>query len=177
MSLEKPKLALEYVKVLIWPIVILLILAFFSPVISQLGKKTENVEAEIGPVKVTAQFSGTGKKQKDDQPPITTSTAEPAPTQLLPEKISPEMWFDIRPLEIPKSECLSNAAASLKKNGFLNGDINQGTTAYGYTQEYAGAFWCSESPPSVLVVVSGPSSKIASEKVTKLVDYFESGSD
>lgn len=169
MSFEKSKIILEYIKVAAWPIVVLFFLTLFFTEISIFIKNIGSFEA--GPLKVVAKNTGTGEttveKSQIEKTPSTMQMKQA-------ERESPELWFDVRALNISQSECVKAAKQSLTNIGFMNVGVNNETTVYGYDQKYVGAFWCMESPRLVFVIVSGPRPDVASDKVSKLVSFFES---
>jgi hypothetical protein len=146
------KIILEYIKVLIWPVVILLVFLSFRTEISELARRTTGVDA--GGVSVKFGATSTG------------GDVEAGNTG------HPEMWFDLQNMDKSNSDCLRIAESALKQNGFENGGVNNGNTAYGYSNGYVGAIWCIDGTDNILFAVAGPSSKTASEKVAQLKDRF-----
>jgi hypothetical protein len=146
------KLILEYTRVTVWPIIVVVILLVFSRDISEVVKKIQSFEA--GPVK--ARIGGSGEEKGN--------TAKGN---------APDIWFNILPITLSHSGCLDKAKTTLENNGFSEIGTNSGATTYGYAQQYVSAIWCSESPRLAMITVSGPSSSVAADKVSKLVRVFD----
>lgn len=151
------RLILDYIKVVIWPSVVIIGIISFHSEIGELTKRTESVQAGV----LSAKFhelrsTSTGGKE----------TAEKVE--------APEIWFDFVNMKTSHAQCLTMAENALAEKEFSGGGINNGNTAYGYQKEYVGAIWCIEPLALALVAVSGPNSKIASENVTALRRFMQS---
>lgn len=148
------KIILDYLRVLVWPLVILIVFISFQSELSGLTKRATSVEAGAGGISLKLNVTSTGGKGE------------------LKAHGAPEMWFDIQSIAKTHSECLVAAESALKSNDFKNGGINNGNTAYGYADGNVGTIWCIEGAKYVLFAVAGPASGVASKKVADLKANF-----
>ena len=163
MSHKTYELVLEYLKVLAWPLVVILLLMLFHEDIKGIVSNISSIKA--GPVSLTTQNSGTKKGSKADS--LKLSSHEIAKTTK-----APDLWFNMRRLRVSHSECLETAKSTLNHHNFIDGGINHGATAYGYNGQYVGTFWCIEKMRTVYVAVAGPSSEEAEGYMLELDNTF-----
>jgi hypothetical protein len=153
--MDSAKLILEYLKVLVWPIVVICVLFIFSPELKKLvGRLTT---ASFGPA--SASF-GSGKT-KDER-------VSETPTH-------PDVWFGIRQTSLGRSECIEKARVALERNGFLDGAADPGGLVYGYTERFVGAISCGVKENFVLITVAGPKPEVLRSKYLELENAFFSG--
>lgn len=153
--METAKLILDFIKTLIWPIIVLCVLLFYKEDFKALLQRTESVDA--GPIKLKA---GSGHLPGD-----TTKQVQKAP----------DIQFDTVKTDDSQLDCSARAKLALKKNGFL---VNEGEVGaneslfYGYNQDYVGVVWCQILPRLALVAVSGTNYQEAANRRSKLSDSF-----
>ena len=82
------------------------------------------------------------------------------------------MWFEVQNIEMSNAQCLSKGEKALESNGFEQGGINNGNTAFGYDRDFVGAVWCIQGIDLALLAVAGPDSDVASQKVAGLRNIF-----
>jgi len=129
--METAKLIVEYFKVLMWPLVVIVALVAFSTDISKLLGRVQIISA--GPVSV-----GTAPGTREN------AQAKPAP----------DIWFNTLQTPISQQACIDQARSALGNTKFKGGDI--GVLSYGYDEAFVGAIWCGARDNSVLITVAGP---------------------
>ena len=134
---------LDYLRVLMWPVVIIAVLFFFRANVRELLGRVEKIETPAGSVGLTSK-------------PV----ADPKLTK------APDVYFSLA--EIADSNCSDRAEQALRGSGFER--INKGQVTYGYTETLVGAFWCRPENP-VLITVAGQFSEL-SAKLKDLDDKF-----
>jgi hypothetical protein len=128
--MEAAKLILDYLKTLIWPVVVVCALFGFSPQIRTL--LSERLTG-IGPSGLTF---GTGKEKFEGSP----------------EKRPPDVWFSI--VDTGSMPCIEQAGSALKGSGFQR--IVSGPVSYGYDDGFVGTIWCGARENAALITVAGP---------------------
>ena len=145
--MEAAKLVLEYLRVLIWPAVVAAFLIGFRSDVGELSKRVLKVPTPFG----FAEFA-TGQLQD-----------KRAPSGV------PDVWFELKQISLEYKECINRAGIALDKSGFR--DVRRGGVAYGYTDRFVGAVWCSEREGTVLLTVAGPNEGLQ-DLHSKLVAAF-----
>lgn len=150
--MEAVKLVLEYLRVLVWPVIVAIILIAFRSEFSGLINRTSKVPTPFG----SAEFA-TGQSQD-----------KKAPSGV------PDVWFDIRQISLEHKECINRAEIALKKNSFDN--VRRGGVTYGYTDRSVGAVWCSGREGTVLLTVAGPHDGLQDLHSKLVAAFMASGS-
>lgn len=154
--METAKLVLDFIKTLIWPIIILSVILFFRQDVKSLLQRTESLDA--GPVKLktgSGQSSGDATKQA---------------------KKAPDIQFDTVRTDDSQLDCSTRAKLALKKNGYLadGGEVGANESLFfGYNQDFVGVVWCQSSLRTVLIAVSGTNSQEAADRRSRLSDSFQ----
>lgn len=134
-----PRLILDYLKVLAWPLVALVVLLVFSAQIKGFLGRINFLN--VSPTGVTASATGTGN-------PSPSPSASPA------QAPPPDVWYTIvtRP---PAPACEDRANLALTRSEFPK-PIKAGANIYGYlNQKIVGAVWCGAPNNTVLITVAG----------------------
>ena len=150
--MESAKLILEYLKTLVWPLVVICSLFIFSPELKTLLRQVKTLSSPVG----SATF-GTGDTKGEG--------VGGTPTH-------PDVWFDLRPTSLGRPECIEKAKVALKRNRFLGGAADPGGMVYGYTERFVGAIWCGAYENLVLITVAGPHREGLQSKHSELADAF-----
>jgi len=130
--MEAAKLVLEYLRVLVWPAVIVAVLTGYRSDVGQLMQRVLKVPTPLGSV----DFA-TGQLQD-----------KRAPSGV------PDVWFEIQETSLGYKECVNRATIALDKSGFR--DVRRGDVTYGYTDRFVGAVWCGGREGHRLLTVAGP---------------------
>jgi hypothetical protein len=157
---ETAKLALEFLKTLIWPLTVALtLIIFYQPVKILISERLEKVEVPGG----TSLSFLTGTKKPDG--PVTPNKPE-----------HPDIYFNVRDISSLHNltDCVQHGRAALNQSGFEEiRDTSQGV-AYGYQQGYVGVVSCGLRQGLAFIMVSGPYNGLE-DKLAKLDDAFLSG--
>lgn len=148
--MEVAKVLLAYLRVLIWPAVVISILVSFSSEVRDLMKRV----SKIGSPVVSAEFA-TGQVNREGVPAG-----------------APDVWFDIQETSLRPKECMSQAQRALANSGFQH--IVVGGVTYGYTDLFVGAVWCGWREGLVLITVAGPKKQGLEAQYSQLSNAFSS---
>lgn len=159
---ETAKLILEFLKTLIWPLIVALtLITFYQPVKTLISERLEKVEVPGG---ASLSFV-TGTKRSD------SSTAG-SPGK--PEH--PDIYFNVRDVSSlhNSTACVEHGKVALNQSGFEQIRDTPQSVAYGYKQGYVGVVSCGLRQDLALIIVSGPYDGLE-EKLIKLDDAFLAG--
>lgn len=123
------RLVLDYIKVLVWPLVVIVVLGIFRDDLRELMKRVQSFQAAG-----VAATLGTNRPENAANPNV------------------PDVFFGLVDIT-SSSNCTERATIALKGSGFSN--VQQGEVTYGYTDKYVGAVWCRSQNP-ILITVAGP---------------------
>ena len=158
--MEKARLILDFLKTLIWPLLVVVVLILFHSQVKDLV--SERLEQANLPG-VSFTFA-TGSKKPDTL--IATSTDKPKP---------PDVWFSLRDVSsLHNTTCVEQGKFALNRSGFGQIGVNPGGIAYGYDEGFVGAANCGLLRNSVLITVAGPYAGLA-DRHKKLEDAFFGG--
>jgi len=151
--MEAAKVLLEYLRVLIWPVVVISFLIGFSPEVRDLMKRV----SKIGAAAVVSLEFSTGQAERE----------------AVPEAV-PDVWFDIQETSLRQNDCMSRAQSALASAGFQH--IEAGPVTYGYTDLFVGAVWCGWREGLVMITVAGPKKQGLQTLYSQLAKAFSSAS-
>jgi hypothetical protein len=120
---------LDYLKVIMWPAVIIMAILVFKGDIRSLLARIQKIEA-----------AGNSATFGTEKPPVPTNPN------------APDVYFSL-PDNLADNNCQDRAQDALSKSGF--GDVQKGEVTYGYADNYVGAVWCRAQNP-ILITVAGP---------------------
>ena len=151
------RLVLDYLKILIWPIIVVLVLTLYGRDVITLIARIKKVSmAGIADIELS-----TGTDPQRDSP---VKTSAP-----------PRMWLNLKTLSASQRECLQGAEHVLRAQGFSNNLQHNGQMSVsGEFDEYAGIIWCLSEFGLAFFVVAGPDAAIARGKVDELLFALES---
>ncbi|MEK6322150.1 MAG: hypothetical protein AABN33_10745 [Acidobacteriota bacterium] len=154
--METAKLILDYLKVFMWPIVVMCALLVFSSDIKQLVRRIQSGTLTAAGASLTF---GTGQEKPANV------TGKPSP---------PDVWFSIGETPLSRAQCMEQAKAALTKTGFK--EINSGDVTYGYSDQFVGAVWWGRRENSVLITVAGPHEGLEAKHRELQNAFFSGGS-
>ena len=151
------RLVLDYLKILIWPIIVVLVLTLYGRDVITLIARIKKVSmAGIADIELS-----TGADPQRDAP-VQTSTP-------------PRMWLNLKTLSASQRECLQGAEHVLRAKGFAHNLQHNGQMSVsGEVDEYSGIIWCVSDLGLAFFVVAGPDAAIAREKSNELLFALES---
>jgi hypothetical protein len=146
--MEAAKLLLEYLRVLVWPVVVVAFIIGYSVETRGLLTRVTKLASPL----VSAEFA-TGRADRTEAP-----------------SMAPDVWFEIKETSLRHADCISRASIAVDKSGFRN--IERGRITYGYTDRFVGAIWCGSPEGLVLITVAGPKDQGLESQHSKLVTAF-----
>jgi hypothetical protein len=153
---------LEYLKVLMWPLVVIgVLIVFYSPLKKLVSEQRVKKYTFMGN---SVELEPTGTKL----PETPASPGKPS---------APDIWFSVRNVSpYREMSCVEQGKAALTLVGFGQVGATGGGVAYGYDQAYVGSVNCGIlEPDRALITVAGPYEGLA-DKHKKLDDAFVNGS-
>lgn|ERR1700730_16306004 len=132
--MEKAKLILEYFRVLMWPIVVIVALLAFSADIRKLMGRVQSF---------TVGSASMGLSVGTD----------PGKGENIQGNSAPDIWFNTLQTQLSQQACIQQAEAALNVTKFKEGRF--GVLSYGYSEKFVGAIWCGRDN-EVLITVAGP---------------------
>jgi hypothetical protein len=132
--MEKAKLILEYFRVLMWPIVVIVALLAFSADIRKLMGRVQSFTVGSASMGLSVGTdSGKGENIQGNS--------------------APDIWFNTLQTQLSQQACIQQAEAALNVTKFKEGRF--GVLSYGYSEKFVGAIWCGRDN-EVLITVAGP---------------------
>jgi hypothetical protein len=158
---ENLTLLLEYLKVLTWPLLVIIALIIFSGSLRKLVSEQRVTKATF--MGNSVELAPTGTK-------LTEASSSPGNPN------APDIWFSVRNVsQFRNMSCVEQGQAALRQSDFEQVQANGAGIAYGYQPGYVGAVNCGLlQPDRALISVAGPFAGLA-EKHKKLDDTFVNG--
>lgn len=129
---------LDYLRVLMWPAVIVTVVFLFRTDLQDLLKRI----------------------QKLDAPGVSATLGTDKPEGVVKNPNLPDVYFSL-PDNVAGLNCSDRAESALRKSGF--GDIHKGEVTYGYTDKFVGAVWCRSQNP-ILITIAGPNEGLSAKQ-------------
>ena len=130
---------LDYLKVVMWPVVILTVIFVFKPDLKDLLARIQKVETPGG-------FSATLGTDR--------------PRDVAKSLNAPDVFFSLSD-NVAGSNCPDRAQDALTKSGFSQ--VHKGDLTYGYSDKFVGAVWCRAQNP-ILITVAGPQEGLSAKQ-------------
>jgi hypothetical protein len=153
------KLILDYLKVLIWPIVVITVIFIFRGQIKDVAKRVKKAEIYGVSVEVGGNIGVETETTTEKKPPATAFN------------------YISLPHSISGKKCLEISRTTLSENGFEEINEGVGNTIYGYYKDYVGLLWCDNYQNLTFIVVSGPIYHESNKRREKLQSTFLSKLD
>lgn len=150
--MELARLVLDYLKILVWPLLIGVGLYLFS----------QEIRERIGKVESLGMGSGVVK--------FATGSARPSDGRREPH---PALWLNLARIRLSQRECLDKARAALESSGFSGIQQNNEMSVSGDDAGYAGIIWCLQEVGLEFFVVAGPNDDMAQKRVNDMVTALE----
>jgi hypothetical protein len=150
--MELARLVLDYLKILVWPLLIGAGLYLFSPEIRERIGKVESLGMGPGVVKFA---TGSARQEEGRREP------------------HPALWLNLARIRLSQRECLDKAHAVLGSSGFSGLQQNNEMSVSGDAEGYAGIIWCLQEWGVAFFVVAGPNRDMAQKRVNDMVTALE----
>ncbi len=149
----KSKLVLDYIKTLIWPVIVLIVILSFHGAIRDFIDRLTEVKGPGGTV-----LSAAPKNNLD-------------PELMKIQGNAPTTWYGYRDVHMSQEECFERGNNALNNAGY-KGIRTYESTIYGYSDDYVASIWFAEKRDMAFVIVAGPNSDVVKEKWQQLNGFF-----
>jgi hypothetical protein len=155
--MEIARLVLDYVKILVWPLIVFVGIFVFTDQIRDMAKRIESLA--LGPASAKLAKSSTGTEgRKGDSGRVETPSA---------------IWLQFHRTSMTQQECLNVAEKALLSSNFTLAEKDSDKSVLGIFEEYLGIIWCIRELGIVFFAVSGPQTETAKSKVYDMVAALE----